>query len=440
MKTVFVRDLDNAPSGTIVTLLGWVQARRDHGGVTFLDIVDSTGMIQVVVDRSVLENVLPSPKSVVPECAVQVVGKMETRKQRQRVTKEVLCEQLSLIAPVNLQLSPQPRSAKPTLDETSVDEALRRRHLYIRNPRTIAVMKFRHAVMRFAREWFEANRFIEFTAPILTPLPLYDDKTAISVTVHDESVFLTQCVGFYLEAAAQGLERVYNMGPSFRNEESRSKRHLMEYWHIKGEMAFADLEDAISLVESIISKITERCSVECTDLILALGTQLCTDGLHPPYPRITYRDAVARLQAAGREFAFGKSLASDDEEFLAKSFTTPFWIVGIPRSIEPFPYVIDPSDPEVTRTADLIATRGYGELLGIAEKISDVSQLVERMKEKNRADDPRYEWVREVHAVGCVPHIGFGMGLERLLRWLLLIDHVRDVIPFPRSFRRNIYP
>lgn len=440
MKTVYVRDLDNAPPGTKVTVLGWVQARRDHGRITFLDVVDSTGMIQVVVDKAVLETVRPTSKAIQPEAAVRIVGQMEIRSRQELTSREVHAEVLELIAGICLQLSPTPRSPKPILDETSVDEALRRRHLYIRNPRTIAMMKFRHAVMKFAREWFETNRFTEFTAPILTPLPLYDDKTAMAVTVHDESVFLTQCVGFYLEAAAQGLERVYNMGPSFRNEESRSKRHLMEYWHIKGEMAFADLEDAVTLVESIISTISTRCSVECQDLVLAMGAELCTDGMTPPYPRISYRDAVERLQAAGREFVFGKSLSSDDEEFLATGFTSPFWVVGIPRSIEPFPYVIDPDDPAVTRTADLIATRGYGELLGIAEKIADLPQLLERMKEKNRDCDPRYEWVREVHEIGCVPHIGFGMGLERLLRWLLQIDHVRDTIPFPRAFRRNIYP
>jgi len=441
MKGLFVNDLlTSAPLDTEVRLLGWVKSRRNHRHDTFLDVVDSTGMIQVVVNEDVLSAAGISITQLAPESAVDISGRLVVRKTKRGVVRELLCNSLVIAAPGITNSDFKPRSVADPFSASEVDALLRRRHLLMRNPRMIAMMKFRHAVMRYAREWFEANQFTELTAPILTPLPLYDDATAIPVTVDGQSIFLTQCVGFYLEAAAQGLERVYNMGPSFRNEESRSKRHLMEYWHIKGEVAFADLEDAIRIVESIISTIARRCAEESQALAADLGSTICVDGISPPYPRITYREAVERLQANGRDFEFGKSLTSDDEEFLSQSFSMPFWVVGIPRAVEPFPYVIDPSDPAVTRTADLIATRGYGELLGVAEKIADPEQLIIRMAEKDRADDQRYDWVREVHAAGCVPHIGFGMGLERLMRWLIQFDHVRDTIPFPRVFRRAVHP
>lgn len=167
---------------------------------------------------------------------------------------------------------------------------------------------------------------------------------------------------------------------------------------------------------------------------------MCMDGLKTPFVRISYEDAISHLKSKGVNIDYGKGLGSKEEEILSKLYGGPFWVVGIPRSIEPFPYCIDQTDNRVTMVADLIASNGYGELLGVAEKIHDFNMLIERMQEKDKHDDPRYDWVREVHQLGCVPHIAFGMGVERMIRWLLNIVHVRDVMPFPRIFRRRIYP
>ena len=281
---------------------------------------------------------------------------------------------------------------------------------------------------------------MEVTAPILTPVPLYEDGSALSLHINGEKVFLTQCVGYYLESAVHAFERVYNIGPSFRGEESRSKRHLMEYWHIKAEAAFGTLEDIITLVEDVIASLTNACRACGEETTKVLGTAYSLEGCVQPFPRMKYRDAIMYLQKKGCDISFGKGLSSVEEEILSRDYDGPFWIVGIPRVVEPFPYVIDPDDPEVTRTADLIAPRGYGELLGVAEKIVGLPMLQERMKEKGKLDDKRYEWIRELRGFGPVPHIAFGMGVERLMRWLLNIEHVRDAIPFPRTFRRSVYP
>jgi asparaginyl-tRNA synthetase len=294
--------------------------------------------------------------------------------------------------------------------------------------------------MSHIRDWFNKNSFIEIDAPILTPIPLYDDGSAMGITVHDENVFLTQCVGYYLEAAVHAFERVYNMGPSFRGEESRSKRHLMEYWHIKAELAFGNREDIISLVEDITSYLTAKCYEDGEEIFKTLGVEMCMDGLKTPFARISYEDAIGHLKDEGIDIEYGKGLGSKEEEILSKLYDGPFWVVGIPRCIEPFPYCIDQNDNRITMVADLIASNGYGELLGVAEKIHDFDMLIERMQEKNKHVDPRYDWVREVHQMGCVPHIAFGMGVERMIRWLLNITHVRDAMPFPRIFRRRIYP
>lgn len=438
MKTVFVRDLCNNPAGVDVALSAWVSNRRESGGIVFMDLVDSTGLIQAIFERSVLSaEVFVLAQTVPLESAIQIKGKLTSRAHR---PNDIMVSSMVVISEDSLRLSPQPRSMFDVFDEKLTDQLLRNRHLYIRNPKLIAILRFRSALMGYVRKWFEDNHFLEIDAPVLTAVPLYDDGSALSLEIHKEKVFLTQCVGYYLEAAVHAFERVYNMGPSFRGEESRSKRHLMEYWHIKAEVAFANLEDIISVVEAIISTVSRQCWEHQSDVSKILGSNMCLDGLEIPFPRISYEEAVKRLKAAGFSFDYGKSLGSAEEAELSKLFNKPFWITGIPRAVEPFPYVVDRDDPRVTRVADLIATNGYGELLGVAEKISDIAMLDERMQEKGKSGDPRYEWVRDVHRSGCVPHAAFGMGLERLIRWLLNIPHVRDTIPFPRIFRRRIYP
>ncbi len=456
MKTLYVRDLlrGSKREGTAVTLLGWIKARRDMGQLVFLDICDSTGAIQVVVKGSQLEetegqttvaikshtevisDTFTIAKTVPLESAVSVQGDIMHGPQG----FEMHVDSIEIIGQANKQFSPRPRSNIDILDGNLADHLIRHRHLYLRNDKLAAILRFRHLLMGAIHGWFRGKGFVEITAPVLTPVPLYEDGTAMSLDVDDERVFLTQCVGFYLESAIHAFENVYNMGPSFRAEETRSKRHLMEYWHIKAELAWVDLDDLIAVVEDLISQMVAFCLDECDEIASILGKKICAHGLATPFPRISYVEAIERLHQLGIPFEFGTSLGSAEEQALSQQFVSPFWITGIPRKIEPFPYVIDKFDPRLTRTADLIATGGYGELLGVAEKIHDLSELDERMREKGKFGDPRYDWVRQLREFGCVPHGGFGMGLERFIRWLLDIPHVRDTIPFPRIFRRKIIP
>lgn len=441
MKEVFVSDLLQSSGGELaVELSGWIGAKRDQGKVLFLDVCDSTGKIQVVITESqVTPELFQIIKHWPVESGVTLKGLMTYSSKGQR---EIVANNISLIGNVTKDFSPHLRGNIDIFDESMIPHLLKNRHMYLRNPRVMAILQFRDCLMYHMREWFHNNRYTSVDAPILTPVPLYDDGTAMSIEVHDEKVFLTQCVGYYLEAAVHAFERVYNIGPSFRGEESRSKRHLMEYWHIKAEVAWCSLDEIIASVESIISFLTDECRKEqAVKIHSVLGTNLCTDGLSTPYPRISYEESIRFLNKKGMTIEFGKSLGSDEEAELSKLFPGhPFWITGIPRSIEPFPYVIDQKDTRITRVADLIASNGYGELLGTAEKISDLQMLDERLKDKGKDDDPRFEFVRDVHQVGCVPHAAFGMGVERMIRWMLNIPNVRDAIPFPRIFRRRIAP
>lgn len=438
MKNLYISDIHARGANVDVTLPCWLRARRKNGGILFLDVVDSTGLIQCVIERSkTVAGVFETAESIALESAIEVVGTVVNHANKLR---EIAVKSLTVISMAVHQISPLPRSDFDIFDTALADHLLTNRHLYLRNPKVMAVLKCRSLIMSSVRRWFENERFISIDAPILTPIPLYDDGSAIAVDIRGRHAFLTQCVGFYLEAAVHAFERVYNMGPSFRGEESRSKRHLMEYHHIKAEIAFADLEDIIRIVESLISHVTTTCWNEGVDIPKILGTQMCLDGLKTPFKRISYEDAVAYLATKDFDIKFGKGLGSAEEAELSTLFPGPFWVTGIPRVVEPFPYCIDPDNPNITRVADLIASNGYGELLGVAEKISTLDMLDERLAEKGKGDDKRYEWIREVHQMGCVPHAAFGMGVERLVRWLLNIPHVRDAIPFPRIFRRVIAP
>jgi asparaginyl-tRNA synthetase len=394
--------------------------------------------MQVVVERkSVSEAVYGLAQRAALESALEVHGVLVRHANKPR---EISARDLRPIGEASFPISPQPRSDFDIFDPALANHLLTNRHLYLRNPKVMSILRFRNLLTSRVRHWFEANNFVGIDAPILTPVTLYDDGSAMGITVQGENVFLTQCVGYYLEAAVHAFERVYNMGPSFRGEESRSPRHLMEYHHIKAEVAFCDLEGIIRMVEDLVSHTTSVCWKEGGEFINTLGTNMCLDGLQTPYARISYEDSIAVLRKKGYAIEFGKGLGGEEERELSKLFRGPFWVTGIPRLVEPVPYCIDQVRPEVTRVADLIASNGYGELLGVAEKIHDLPMLDERLAEKGKGGDQRYEWIREVHQLGCVPHAAFGMGVERLVRWLLNIPHVRDAIPFPRIFRRRVSP
>jgi len=442
MKKLYAVDLLNyVSSNTQVEFYGWVKARRRHNYIIFLDVCDSTGSIQVVANKTnVNQELFGLARRIAPESAIKVSGTL-TDTGRSNPPREIHANHIEIVGPATLDVSPQPRSDINILDPKLQEQLLNKRHFYLRNDKIAAILRFRHVLTGIIHQWFRQHGFIKIHAPVLTPTPLYDDQTPIALEVHGQHVYLTQCVGFYLEQAVHAFEKIYNIGPSFRAEESRSKRHLMEYWHIKAELAFVDFEGLATTVEQFIHDVSQQCTTEGIHLAKVIGTELCQDGLKMPFPRIDYCEAVNWLKARGCDIEFGKSLGSDEETLLSNRFgDSPFWVVGIPRSIEPFPYVIDSNDPRRTKTADLIASHGFGELLGIAEKIHTLSMLDERLIEKGKAGDARYEWLRELRQYGCVPHGGFGLGLERLIRWLLQVPHVRDTIPFHRAFGRRIYP
>ena len=227
MKELFVIDLLQSNGCEIeVELCGWISAKRCQKEVIFLDVCDSTGTIQVVITESdVSLEVFQVVKRWPVESGITVKGRVTCTTNRQR---EIVARDIVLVGGVTKDFSPHPRGPIDIFDDSMIPHLLKNRHMYLRNPKVMAILQFRDCLMYNMRTWFHENRYTSVDAPILTPVPLYEDGTAMSINVHDEKVFLTQCVGYYLESAVHAFERVYNIGPSFRGEEGRTKRHLME--------------------------------------------------------------------------------------------------------------------------------------------------------------------------------------------------------------------
>ncbi len=442
MKKEYIKDILKNKTKKVV-LYGWVKSKRNVGGFIFLDIVDSSGEVQVILSKKNKEY-SKLIKKILPESSVKVEGILKSNKHK---NFEIEATKIELIGEAKLNLSPRPRQDFNVLDSRYADYVLKNKHFFLRNKKIQAILRFKHLFLFNLHKWFTNNGFVFIDAPVLTELLLYDDKTAFKLDYSDrvkgkQEVFLSQCNTFQLEAAVHAFEKVYNITPSFRAEHSKSNRHLREYWHLKVEIAWANLDDLIKLAGKMLYEVTKETIKECKDELKILEINIDLKKLKPPYKQITYDEALEILHAKGNKMKWGKSLGIDEERILTKEFGEIFlFIKGIPCSAEGFPFSKDPSNIKITRTCDLIAPEGFGELLGTAEKITDKKELIERMAEKGK-DTPkqmkRYQWYVDLRDYGMIPHGGIGMGVERVIRYLLKLPHVRDAISFPRLYGR--YP
>lgn len=433
MKKYYVSDILNHKFqlGDEIEIYGWIYSYSNHKSVDFVKVEDSTGRIDLIVNRDVLTFSLKKEQSIF------CIGVLEKDVQGYYL---VHVKQIRLIGDVTCELMPGARSNIDVFSERNASQIVKNKHLYIRNKQFVGILRARDLTIEAVRYWFKENGYCDVTAPILTPILLYDKETGIELNIKNQNAFLTQCVGFYLESAVHSLEKVYNIGPSFRGAESVSKRHLMEYWHIKSELAFCSYEEYFDVVESLIHDTTLYIKNHGgKELASFIGTTFCEDGLKIPFPRVRYDEVVRLLNENGVCFTYGKSLNNKAETFISSYYDGPVWVTHKPKQIEGFPYRLCEDNEELTMTADLISSHGLGEILGIAEKITDSEELKKRLDEKGK-DYEEYKWFCELRDYGTVQHCGLGMGLERYIRWLFCMNHVKDVIPFPRRINQKIYP
>ncbi|MCL6625416.1 asparagine--tRNA ligase [Alicyclobacillus shizuokensis] len=417
--------------GETVTLEGWLYNKRSSGKILFLQVRDGTGLIQCVVVRNeVGDELFERCRRLTQESSIVVSGVVR-RDERSQSGYELSVTDVTLV---------QESADYPiTLKEHGVDFLLDHRHLWIRTPRQRAILKIRSEVERAISEFLHEQGFTRVDPPILTPSSCEDTTELFHTQYFDEEAYLTQSGQMYCEAAAMALGKVYSMGPTFRAEKSKTRRHLIEFWMVEPEMAFYQHEDNLALQEQFVSHIVQHVLEHCPHELEVLGRDTSKlSQVRPPFPRLTYDEAIRWLQDHGHDIQWGDDFGAPHETALASQYDRPVFIERYPTQIKAFYMQPDPQRPEVVLCDDLLAPEGYGEIIGGSERIHDYDLLQQRFEEHDLPLDG-YGWYLDLRRYGSVPHAGFGLGLERTIAWICGLEHVREAIPFPRLLYR-LYP
>lgn len=414
-----------------VSIRGWLHHKRSSGGIQFLLVRDGSGVVQCILSRdSIEEEKFDEIERLPVESVIKIRGKAR-KDERAPGGYEIGIEEIEVLSEAE---QDYPISKK----YHGVDFLMDHRHLYLRSEKLQLVMRVRAEVLKLAREWFEKHGYTEVQMPIFTAAACEGGATLFPVKYFDSEVYLTQSWQLYAEAAIASLGKIYTIAPSFRAEKSRTRRHLTEYWHLEAEKPFCDLKKLMKIEEKFVAyickKLAKRMERELKELDRDPEDLL---KIKPPFKRITYTEAVDILKKDGVRKKWGEDLTWKDEKALLKRFDKPFFVTHYPKSAKAFYHKPDPKDPKVTLSVDLLA-KDVGEITGGGQRIHKKEELIKRIKEEG-LDIKDYQWYIDLRRWGSVPHAGFGLGLERVVKWICKLKHIRDAIPFPRMIRK-VYP
>jgi len=414
--------------GSEVELMGWIYNRRSSGSIQFLILRDGSGFIQAVVAK---DEVTPEEfdlcSSLTQESSVKLRG---------RVREDHRAPGGYELTVTGLDVFQVSEEYPITLKEHGIEFLLDNRHLWIRTPAQRAILKIRAEVIRLARGFLDDNGFTLVDTPILTGAACEGTSTLFETDYFGETAYLSQSGQLYSEATIAALGKVYCFGPTFRAEKSKTRRHLIEFWMVEPEMAFFTMEDSNELQERFVSHIVQGILEGCPEHLKELERD--TGSLKrvvPPFPRITYDEAIDMLHEKGFDIEWGDDFGSPHETALAESFDRPVFVTHYPTVAKAFYMEPDPDRPEVILGADLLAPEGYGEIIGGSQRIHDPVLLEKRMREHNLPHES-YQWYLDLRKYGSVPHSGFGMGIERVVAWICGLNHLREAIPFARLLNR----
>src|ERR1700751_961662 len=417
-----------------VTIRGWLYNPGEAGKLLFPIFRDGTGIIQGVVSLKEQPQAFEALKGLPQESSVIVTGKIQAEPRapggfEMGVSSVEVVQRVSDAEPYPIQLK-----------EHGVDFLLDRRHLWIRTPRQAAVLRIRAEVERAARNFMDAQGYTLTDAPIFTPAACEGTTTLFEVNyIDDQKAYLTQTGQLYVEATAAALGKVYTFGPTFRAEKSKTRRHLTEIWMLEPEAAYAHLEDMVQLGEGLVSTVVQSVVKNRARELAMLERDVAKlEKITPPFPRISYDDAIKVLQKAGNPAKWGDDFGGDEETIISKEFDKPVIIHRYPTAMKAFYMATDPERPELSLSFDMIAPEGYGEIIGGEERLSSYETLLQRLRELNLPEES-FQWYLDLRRYGSVPHAGFGLGLERTVAWICGTEHIREVIPFPRMLYR-VYP
>jgi len=431
MQPVQIADLSHHVGAT-VTVQGWVITTRSSGKIAFLVLRDGSGYLQCVLSkRDVPDPVWQAFLALTQETSVAVTGTVRAE-ARSPGGYELGASDLRVLGPsVDFPIGPK---------EHGTQFLFEHRHLWLRSRKQVAIAKVRHEVEQAVRDFFYNHAFVLVDTPILTGSIGEEAGNLFATDYFDlGKAYLAQTGQLYVEAAAAALGKVYCFGPTFRAEKSKTRRHLTEFWMVEPEVAFNDSDANMRLQEEFVSYLVGRALDRRREELKELERDTAPlERVVAPFPRISYTDAVARLNALGSDMQWGGDLGGDDETTLAKEYDRPLFVYNYPKQVKAFYMKENPDDPRTVLNNDCLAPEGYGEIIGGSQREDDYDRLLTRIREQH-LDPEVYRWYLDLRKYGTFVHSGFGLGIERTVAWICGIPHIREAIAFPRQIHR-LYP
>jgi asparaginyl-tRNA synthetase len=431
MAAVRINELGAHVGGT-ATVRGWVVTTRSSGKIAFVVLRDGTGFVQGVLSKKeVSEEVWAAFGALTQEASVALTGLVRDD-PRSPGGVELTVAHLELLgASPDYPISPK---------EHGTTFLFEHRHLWLRSRRQAAIARVRHEVEQAIRDYFYQEGFTLVDTPILTGAIGEEAGNLFATDYFDlGKAYLAQTGQLYVEAAAAALGKVYCFGPTFRAEKSKTRRHLTEFWMVEPEVAFNDSDANMRLQESFVSFIVARVLDRRKQDLAELERDTAPlERVQVPFPRISYTEAVARLNALGSDIAWGDDLGGDDETLLAKEYDRPVFVFNYPKEVKAFYMKENPDDLRTVLNNDCLAPEGYGEIIGGSQREDDHDRLLARIHQQG-LDPERYRWYLDLRKYGTFVHSGFGLGIERTVAWIAGIPHIREAIAFPRQIHR-LYP
>jgi len=426
---MFIKDLKNYKDQE-ATLRGWIYNFRSSGSIMFLQLRDGTGFVQGILNKKdVGEDKWVEAQKIVLETSIELTG-VVTEHPKQPGVFELQVKDFKIY---QIPVEEYPIGKKEHGPEFLLDN----RHLWLRSPSQWAIQKVRDTLIRGCYEWMNQNNFVKFDSPILTPAACEGTTTLFGVEYFDlGKAYLSQSGQLYLEAAIASLGRVFDFGPVFRAEKSKTRRHLTEFWMMDAEASFVEHEENLKIQEELISFMVQKVLAENQEELKILEREVkLLENIKPPFYRITHAEAVKKLGELGSDIGEMDDLGADDETTLTKLYDKPIFVEKYPAEVKAFYMKRDPENPKYCLNADLLAPEGYGEIIGGSQREDDYEELIKRIKEHNLPMEA-FRWYVDLRKFGSVPHSGFGFGLERIVAWVCGIQHIRETIPFPRMINR----
>jgi len=442
MTTTFTIERIADHVGQRVTVQGWLYASTHKGKLLFLRLRDGTGITQAVAYRpEVGDELFESLVRLGQESSLIVTGTVRANEKAPGLPAgyEIGIEEATILQDAaDYPIGPKDHGIEFLMDN---------RHLWLRSSQQWAIMRVRATIKRAIIDFFDDRGFLNIDTPILTPSAAEGTSNLFEVDYFDEKAYLAQTGQLYSEATIMAFGKVYCFGPTFRAEKSKTRRHLAEFWMVEPEVAFCDLDDLMVLEEEFVSYVVQTTLEKRAAELEMLGRDLAAlRNITPPFPRISYDEAVERIHAIREatddpdlkkqlEIEWGDDFGSPHETVLTKQFDKPVFVYGYPTAVKAFYMEPWPGRPEVCKSVDLLAPEGYGEIIGGSERMSNPDVLLEAIR-RHELPEANYSWYIDLRRFGSVPHSGFGLGLERTVAWICGIDHIRQTIPFARTLNR----